>query len=136
MGSGLERVVVASVAVTARALAEVAPELTFLQWRVLVLVDAPDGMGVGQLATALDAKIAAVSRLIGRLRVRGLVETRRGDSDARTVFVRLTAKGEDLRQRVVERRRLELRAAVGQAQLPRETVATIDWLAGALERLA
>src|SRR3954470_2907922 len=87
----IERVVVASVAMTARALADVAPELTFVQWRVLVLVDAPDG--VGAIAAALGAKIAATSRLIGRLRARGLVETKRGDADARVVLVTLTARG-------------------------------------------
>lgn len=133
VGDRLERIVVASVAVTARALAEVAPELTILQWRVLVLIDTPEGMGVGPLAAALEAKIAAVSRLIGRLRVRGLVETKRGESDARLVFVTLTPKGQGLRQRVIERRRAELRAAVGQARFPDDMVTTLDLLATALE---
>jgi DNA-binding MarR family transcriptional regulator len=136
VSDGLERIVVASVAITARALAEVAPELTFLQWRVLVLVDAPQGMGVGQVAAALEAKIAAVSRLIGRLRARGLIETRRGEGDARLVFVSLTAKGRKVRRRVVERRRAELRDAVSRARLPDNAIATIDWLADALGVLA
>jgi DNA-binding MarR family transcriptional regulator len=136
VGDGLERIVVASVAVTARALAEAAPDLTLLQWRLLVLIDTPQGMGVGQVAAALGAKIAAVSRLIGRLRARGLVETRRGEGDARLVFVSLTAKGRKIRRRVVERRRAELRDAVSRTRLPDNAIATIDWLADALGVLA
>lgn len=129
----LESIVVASVAMTARALAEVAPELTFLQWRVIVLVDTPEGMGVGPIAASLEAKIAAVSRLIGRLRARGLVQTRRSTPDARIVLVSLTEQGAALRRRVVERRRAELRAALDRAQLPPEAETILDRLAAALE---
>src|SRR4051794_27720928 len=118
---GLERIAVASVAVTARALADVAPHLTFVQWRVLVLVDEPGGRAVGWISQELGAKIAAISRLIGRLRARGLVETRRSDGDARIVLVSLTDAGAELRTRVVERRRDELRAAVEKTRLPAET---------------
>ena len=86
-------------------------------------------MGVGPIAAALGAKIAAVSRLIGRLRARGLVETQRRRSDARVVLVSLTAEGTALRQRVVERRRSELRAALDQAQLPGRGRGDVDRLA-------
>ncbi len=132
----LERVVVASVAVTARALAEVAPELTFVQWRVLVLVDQPDGIAVGALASALGAKIAAMSRLVGRLRARGLVETRRGEDDARVVLVTLSGAGAELRTRVVERRRDEMRAAVAALGLPADAAVVVDRLATALEAIS
>jgi DNA-binding MarR family transcriptional regulator len=131
----LERIVIASVAVTARALADVSPELTLVQWRVLVLVDQHGGMGIGPIAAALGTKIAAVSRLIGRLRARGLVETRRGESDARLVLVSLTPKGEELRARVVERRRAELSVALAQLLLQDQAARTVDLLADALERL-
>lgn len=132
----LERIVIASVAVTARALADVSPELTLVQWRVLVLVDQHGGgIGVGPIAAALGTKIAAVSRLIGRLRARGLVETRRGESDARLVLVSLTPKGEELRTRVVGRRRAELNVALEQLLLQDQAARTVDLLADALERL-
>ncbi len=132
----LERMVVASVAITARALAEVAPELTFVQWRVLVLVDPPEGVGVGSIALALGAKIAAMSRLIGRLRAHGLVETRRAADDARVVLVSLTDRGRDLRARVTERRRSELRAAIAPGQVRPGTSRVIARLATVLEGLA
>lgn len=135
IGDALERLVVASVAITARALGEVAPELTFLQWRVLVLVDTPDGMPVGPIATALGAKIAAVSRLITRLRERGLVETRRSEADARVVVVCLSRDGAALRQRVVESRRAQLEGALGRAQLPAQFDSILARLASALETI-
>ena len=129
----IERVVVASVAMTARALGEVAPELTFVQWRVLVLVDTPGGVGVGAIAAGLGGKITATSRLIGRLRARGLVETKRGDADARVVLVSLTERGRELRGRVVERREADLRVAIARADLHGDAEPVIGRLAAVLE---
>ncbi len=132
----LERIVVASVAITARALAEVAPELTFVQWRALVLVDRPEGIAVGALATALGAKIAAMSRLVGRLHARGLVETHRGEADARVVLVTLTSAGGELRSRVVARRREDVRAAIASTSLPSDASVVLERIAVALEKIA
>jgi DNA-binding MarR family transcriptional regulator len=111
----LERVVVASVAVTALAVAEVAPELTFLQWRLLVLVDEPAGVPESTVAASLGSKLAATSRLVGRLRDRGLVETHRAEADARVTLVALTDSGRSLRAQVVQRRRLALRRALAES---------------------
>ena len=143
--AALERVVVASVAVTARALADVAPELTFVQWRVLALLEADGdagagpgthagagaGVPVGHVAAALGAKVAAVSRLLGRMRRRGLIETRRDVTDARVVLVSLTDEGRALRERVIDRRRVDLAAAV-RAGLPNDAMLTLDRVATAL----
>jgi DNA-binding MarR family transcriptional regulator len=131
----LERIVVASVAVTARALADVAPELTLVQWRVLVLVDRPGGIPVGSIAAALGTKIASASRLVGRLRQRGLVETRRSEDDARVVLVSMTAQGLDLRNRVVDRRRRELHAAIADARLTPAAAPLLERMATVLEDL-
>ena len=131
----VERIVVAAVGVTARALADVAPELTLLQWRVLVLIDQPDGIAVGAIAIALGAKIAAVSRLVGRLRDRGLLQTRRADHDARIILVSLSDAGTSLRRRVVRRRRDELRVALERAQLGGDSKTTLRRLASVLESI-
>ncbi|HET9613462.1 MAG TPA: MarR family transcriptional regulator [Candidatus Limnocylindrales bacterium] len=131
----VERIVVASVAATARALVEVAPQLTFLQWRLLVLVDTPDGVSVGALGASIGSKIAAMSRLVGRLRNRGLVRTQRSPDDARIVLVRLTDAGRDLRTRVVTRRRAELAAAIDAAALPTDAADVATTLASLLEGL-
>jgi DNA-binding MarR family transcriptional regulator len=131
----LERIVVASVAVTARALADVAPELTLVQWRVLDLVDRPGGIPVGSIAAALGTKIASASRLVGRLRQRGLVQTRRSEDDARVVLVSMTAQGLDLRNRVVDRRRRELHAAIADARLTPAAAPLLERMATVLEDL-
>ena len=130
----VERIVVASVGITARGLGEVAPDLTLVQWRVLVLVDVAGSIAIGSLAASLDAKIAAMSRLVGRLRARRLVETHRGADDARVVLVTLTDGGRDLRRRVVARRREDLRTAIAQADLPADAAMVVDRLAAVLER--
>jgi DNA-binding MarR family transcriptional regulator len=131
----LERIVVASVAVTARARAVVAPELTLVQWRVLVLVDRPGRIPVGSIAAALGTKIASASRLVGRLRQRGLVQTRRSEDDARVVLVSMTAQGLDLRNRVVDRRRRELHAAIADARLTPAAAPLLERMATVLEDL-
>ena len=132
--TGMERIVVASVALTARALAEESPELTLLQWRVLVLADQPGGVGIGAIAAAVGSKMAAMSRLIGRLRARGLVQTRRGEGDARLVLVTLTARRPGAARNgsfVVAR--AELKAALAAADLSTEVALAIDQIASALE---
>lgn len=131
--TNVERIVVASVAVTARLLNEAGAELTLGQWRVLVLVDQPGGMPVGVLAAALRAKIAAVSRLVGRLNARGLVQTRRADGDARVVLVSLTAAGRRLRRRIVHGRRAQLEKLLVDSDLGHDDQALFGQLAAALE---
>jgi DNA-binding MarR family transcriptional regulator len=131
----LERVVVASVAITASALAEVAPELTFLQWRLLVVVEEPAGMPESMVAAALGSKLAATSRLVGRLRERGLVETRQAEADARVTLVTLTGRGRTLRASVVRRRRRALARALeesGAGQRGIDLAGLADALAGAM----
>ncbi|MEP7361420.1 MAG: MarR family transcriptional regulator [Chloroflexota bacterium] len=128
----IERIVVGSVAVTAQALNDAHPELTLSQWRVLVLVDQPDGMAVGAIAKSLGAKIAAVSRLVGRLRERGLIQTHRSDVDARLVLVSLTASGRRLRHRIVDSRRAVLTAMLKETGLTSDMKPAVEQLAALL----
>src|SRR3954453_5941766 len=61
----LEGVVLGSVGVTARAVATVAPDLTLLQWRVIVvLAAAADGMAVSELAGHLCSPGPSVERVL------------------------------------------------------------------------
>lgn len=113
----LERIVVSSVALTASAVAEAAPDLTLLQWRVIVLLaDAPDGIQVGLVARYLGSKPPAMSRLLGRLRARDLVQSRKDPTDRRVTLIELTDAGRALWRRVVERRRVDLEAVLEAAQ--------------------
>jgi DNA-binding MarR family transcriptional regulator len=116
--TALEDMVVASVGVTARAVALVAPDVTLLQWRlVVVLGGVPDGVTVSELAGHLGSRLPATSRLLGRLRARGLVRTRKHAADARVSVVELTPAGRDMWEDVRDRRRDDLRDALALADL-------------------
>lgn len=102
----LESIVVGAVAITARAIAESGADLTFAQWRVVLVVgERPDGVTISDVATRLGAHQSPASRLVSRLRHRGVVQSHRDARDARVVWVTLTDSGRDLRSRVLERRR-------------------------------
>jgi len=130
----LERVVMGSVSVTARVVAEGAPELTLLQWRVLVvLAEAPDGATVSELASRIGSRLPATSRLVGRMRRRGLVETRKDHPDARVTTVLLGPGGRELWQRVVASRRSELVAVLAAAAFTPSDQPGLERLALAME---
>jgi len=126
----LERLVVGSVAITARAIAAADAELTFMQWRVLLVVGERDaGQAVGEIATRIGAHASPASRVVSRLKRRGLVSTDKTDLDKRVVCVRLTDAGRDLRTRVLEQRGRDLADVLGIVSMtPAES--------GALSRLA
>jgi DNA-binding MarR family transcriptional regulator len=130
----LERIVIASVAVTARVMSDLSTDLTLSQWRVLVLVDQRRGIPVSALAIALDAKLPSVSRLLGRLRERGLVETQRSPVDARIILVTLTDRGHQVRNRVVRARRDRFRQAIDEIAATNDTNDLLELTAAVLER--
>ena len=104
--AALEAIALGSVAITTRALAPVGVELTFAQWRVLVIVgETPDGATVTEVAMRLGAEISPVSRLVSRLARRGLVETHKDAHDRRVTRVVLTKAGLSIRETVMARRR-------------------------------
>ena len=73
----LERLVVGSVAITSRAITAADAELTFMQWRVLLVVGERDeGQAVGEIATQVGAHASPASRVVSRLKRRGLVSDR------------------------------------------------------------
>jgi DNA-binding MarR family transcriptional regulator len=133
----LERVATASVAVTGRALGQVAPELTFLQWRVLVVVGGEaDGLPVSDVARQVGSKLPAMSRLLGRLRRRDLVDSDKVSADARLTVVRLTPAGRALRDDVIRRRRDLLSAGAQRAGVGRAMASDLERVALALEGIS
>jgi DNA-binding MarR family transcriptional regulator len=101
----LEAVVYGAVAVTARALATVGLELTFGQWRVLVIVgERPEGATVSDIATRIGSELSPASRLVSRMARRGLVTLVKDEHDRRVTRVTLTKDGKTLRKTVLQRR--------------------------------
>jgi DNA-binding MarR family transcriptional regulator len=116
------------VAVTTRALASTALDLTFVQWRVLVIVgEDEDGATVSEIAIRLGAEISPLSRLVGRLARRGLVATGKDERDRRVTRVNLTDAGRAIRETVIRRRR-ELLAVVlaGIGPIGADVVAVLE----------
>jgi DNA-binding MarR family transcriptional regulator len=133
----LERIVVGSVGVTARAVATEAPDLTLLQWRVIVvLAGAPDGMAVSELAAHLASRLPAMSRLLGRLRDRRLIDTRKDAADGRVSIARLAPDGLHLWDRVSGRRREDLQGVLDEAGLDAAEASVLERVADRLMALA
>jgi DNA-binding MarR family transcriptional regulator len=104
----LDSVIVAAVGTTTVALAEANPggELTFPQWRVLVVVgETRSGVRVSDIASRIGSSSPSTSRLIRRMERAGLVSAERDERDRRATIVRLTSPGAKLRSRVIAQRR-------------------------------
>jgi DNA-binding MarR family transcriptional regulator len=134
--AALEAVAFGSVAVTTRAIAAAGLDLTFAQWRVLVVVgERPNGATVTEIAARLGAEISPVSRLVSRLARRGVVKARKDDQDRRVTRVTVTDEGREIRETVITRRR-ELLADVLAAAGPigPEAEAALERIGAAFRR--
>jgi DNA-binding MarR family transcriptional regulator len=134
--AALERIVFGAIAITTLALADAGVELTFSQWRVLVIVgETADGTTVSGIATRLGAEVSPVSRLVGRLGRRGLVVANKDDRDRRVTRVTTTTRGRDLRAAVLDRRR-ELLSDVlaGAGPLDADTEVALERIGAAFGR--
>jgi DNA-binding MarR family transcriptional regulator len=102
----LEKIATACVAVTARALVETAgPELTFLGWRTLVVVDSGNQqMRMSELALCLGLSRPAASKLVRRLVRKGLIKLTADPGDGRVVLLSLSEEGTRWHRAVVDRR--------------------------------
>jgi DNA-binding MarR family transcriptional regulator len=133
----LERLVIGSVAITERAIAAAGTDLTFVQWRVLMIVGSrADGVPVGEIAVMLGHQASASSRLIARLRARGVVSTEKDPADARVTRVRLTARGSALRARVLRLRRRDLATIGSELTLEDGQIEAIDELGRVMDGFA
>lgn len=133
----LERVVIGAVALTERSIAAAGTDLTFVQWRVLMIVGEHEaGATVGEIAVRIGAQASPASRLITRLRGRGVVTAVKDERDARVSRVRLTDSGRELRRRVLAQRRGHLEAVAHDAGLGTPDADLLRGLAVALEVFA
>lgn len=130
----IERLTFASVALTALVLDQAAgADLTMLGWRVLVIVgQSQNGLRLGELADRLRISRPSASKVVQRLRRRGLVESVRDDTDARGRRLRMTLDGARLRETVLARRRHLLIETLG-TEMPEGFEAGIRLVAERLE---
>jgi len=111
LADSIEMIVVGAVGLTSRALAEAAPEmdLTFPQWRALVVVGAgSDGVRVGRVAEQIGITSPATGRLLRRLQQRGLITLSTDDDDRRATVARMSPLGEQTRAAIVDYRKRAL----------------------------
>jgi DNA-binding MarR family transcriptional regulator len=133
----LEHLVMGSVAITARAIAAADADLTFMQWRVLLVVGERDeGSAVGEIAARTGAHASPASRVVSRLKHRGLLSTEKGSLDKRVVCVRLTEAGRDLRARVLALRGRDLADVLEVVSMTPEESEPLARLAQAFEPFA
>jgi DNA-binding MarR family transcriptional regulator len=113
LADSIEMIVMGAVGLTSRALTEAAPEaeLTFPQWRALMVVgSAAGGMRVGRVAELVGITSPAAGRSLRRLEQRGLVALDTDAADRRATVARLTRDGEQTRNAIVRYRQRALRS--------------------------
>ncbi len=133
----LERLVVGSVAITARAIAEADADLTLMQWRVLLIAgEGDEGSAVGEIAARIGAHASPASRVVSRLKRRGLVQTTKDDLDRRVRKVSLTRAGKELRSRVLKQRSRDLADVLKVLSMTPDEARAVARLARSLESFA
>ena len=118
----LEVLAFALVSLTSRAIAAetLTRQLTFQQWRAIVVLGASAGpLRISDLGARIAASPPSASRIVRRLETHGLVAVAPDPRDRRAVGVRLTLAGVELRARVVSRRRELIRRAIGDTEAGR-----------------
>jgi DNA-binding MarR family transcriptional regulator len=132
----LQRIVFGGVAMTLTAImhATGGQELTFSQWRaILVVGETDDGCRVGEVARRVMGALPATSRLLRRLELRGFMTLERDEMDRRATRARLTPEGRRVRNAVLEYRRLQLAAIVDRVKPPPSAHAVLHALAAEFE---
>ena len=102
----------AFVGLTARSLAGVDGDVTLPQFRALVVLAVRGPQRSVDIADELRVNPSTGTRMCDRLVRKGLVKRVRSTSDRRVVRLRLTAKGHDIVETVVARRRAQLEELV------------------------
>ena len=78
--------------------------ITYPQYLVLLVLFEKDGLTVSQIGAKLMLDSGTLTPLLKRLEAMSLVERIRGSDDERTVHIRLTNKGHDLRDPLLKAR--------------------------------
>ena len=131
----LEQIVVAGVGLTTRAFADAEPrlELTFPQWRVLLILgDRPDGATVSEVARRIGVTVPATSRQLRRLDRRGLIRIGPDERDRRAARAILTTAGDQVRDAILRSRRRRIAERVADIRVTDATLRKLAQIADAL----
>lgn len=104
----------ALVGAAARSLADL--DITLPQYRAVVVVAQRPGLGVGDLAEALEVHPTTATRMCDRLVAKRLLRRRSSAGDRRATELHLTAAGWRLLERVADRRRRAIAEIVARME--------------------
>jgi DNA-binding MarR family transcriptional regulator len=136
VAESLERIIFAGVALTTVAFSHSQPEveLTFPQWRVLVVLGAAsDGVRIAEVARLVGVTLPATSRQLRRLERRGLVTVQPDARDRRASLASLTPEGLAARAAIIEYRRERIEAVAASFEANPELRRDLERIAEALE---
>lgn len=102
----------ALVGAAARSLADL--DITLPQYRAVVIVAQRPGLGVSDLAAALEVHPTTATRMCDRLVAKGRLRRRASPDDRRATELHLTPSGQELLDRVADRRRRAITAIVAR----------------------
>lgn len=117
------------VAVAARSLDDLRDDLTFPQYRALVVLATRGPRNVSNLSVDIGVHQSTASRLADRLVDMGLVDRRPGPAGRGEVLLTLSASGRSLTDTLRQRRRDELRSIVSRMD-PAQRKLIVQGLAG------
>jgi DNA-binding MarR family transcriptional regulator len=109
----------ALVGMAARSIHEAGADITLPQFRVLVVLATRGTLRMSALAVHLELAPSSTTRLIERLERKDLVERRASPGSRREVDVAITESGQELIDRVMDRRREAIGAALAGIPLAR-----------------
>ncbi len=98
--------------------------ISLQMWRVLAALNHADGQRVSDLAALTSIDVSTLSRLLGAMQRKGLVERRRADgADARVVIIHAMPRGRAITAKIVPlARRYETVALAGFSKEEQQTL--------------
>jgi DNA-binding MarR family transcriptional regulator len=108
-------------AVVVRSLMSVAPRISVVQARVLVIVWGSETANVNAVADGLGVNASNASRTCDRLVKAGLLTREQHDDDRRNVVLRLSEDGQELIDSVMHQRCAELEKVASRLSLTQQT---------------
>jgi DNA-binding MarR family transcriptional regulator len=130
----IDSIVMAGVAMTSVALSRATggQELTFPQWRVIIVLSPPESVPVAEVSRRIGVTLPATARQLRRLERRGFVTMEPDPLDGRVTRARLTDAGVRVRAAIIEERRTRISEALRDLDVGPSTARKVVRIAAAL----